>query len=395
MRMVAWVLVLGPAVLFIYAYALYPALLALLARRHRPAPGLPTEWPTISISLPAYNEQSQIRGALEALLMTDYPPDRRQILVISDGSTDGTDEIVAEYAGRGVELLRVVERGGKGAAERAGAARLRGEIVVNTDASIRIHAHALKPLVAALADPSVGVASGRDISVGAGSTHANRGETRYVGYEMWIRRLETRLSGIVGASGCFYAIRAPLHRVPLAAHLSRDFASALIAREHGYRAVSVDEATCLVPRTGSLRSEYRRKVRTIARGMETLWAKRHLLNPLREGVFAWMLWSHKVSRWLVPWAAAVAAVGLAVLALHSPVEGLLLGAGLLVVAIGALGWALAERRRLPRLLSIPAFLVAGNVAAMHALLKALRSKDESIWEPTRREVLDPVGPTRR
>src|SRR5690606_16822661 len=99
-------------------------------------------------------------------------------------------------------------------------------------------------------------------------------------YEMWVRRLETRISGIVGASGCFYAIRAHLHRVHLKDSLSRDFAAALIAREHGYRSVSVDDAVCYVPRAPSLHREYRRKVRTITRGMETLHNRGHLLNPL-------------------------------------------------------------------------------------------------------------------
>src|SRR5690606_9975516 len=144
-----------------------------------------------------------------------------------------------------------------------------------------IRPDALKRLVEQFTDPTVGLASGRDISVSRLDDDTNLGESGYVGYEMGIRRLETRLSGIVGASGCFYAIRAHLHRVPLPTALSRDFASAMITREHGYRAVSVDDATCLVPRSGSLGREYRRKVRTMTRGMRTLWFKRHLMNPMR------------------------------------------------------------------------------------------------------------------
>src|SRR5437879_13251472 len=130
---------------------------------------------------------------------------------------------------------------------------------------------------------------------------------------MGVRDLETGLrggggggGGIVGASGCLYAIRAGLHREFVPENLSRDFAAALIARRHGLRAVSVPEAVCFVPRGASLRQEYRRKVRTMARGLRTLWALRALLNPLRYGLFAWMLWSHKLCRWLVPWAALVA-----------------------------------------------------------------------------------------
>ena len=146
--------------------------------------------------------------------------------------------------------------------------------VVNTDASIRITPSAIKPLISALRDPSVGLASGRDISVSSDQDPGNVGESGYVGYEMWIRELETRVSSIVGASGCFYAIRSFLHRIPLHGALSRDFAAALHTRENGLRAVSVSEATCFVPRDWVTSKEYRRKVRTITRGMGTLSNKR-------------------------------------------------------------------------------------------------------------------------
>ena len=384
----AYLLVAFPVVLGLYAYFGYPAMLWLLQRlRHEPEVTEPAEWPLISITVPAYNEEQQIRGTIESLLRTDYPAARRQILVVSDASSDRTDEIVREYVDRGVQLLRVEERRGKGAAENAAAAHLTGEIVVNTDASIRIAPHGLKPLIARFTDPTVGLASGRDVSVANVDGDANQGESGYVGYEMWIRQLETRISGIVGASGCYYAIRTHLHRQPLPEHVSRDFAAAIVAREHGYRAVSVDEATCLVPRTGSLKREYRRKVRTMTRGMETLWFKRALLNPFRFGIFSWMLLSHKVCRWLLPWALPLALVGLALLAPGSTVALGLLVFGGVVLASGALGWALSDRVSLPRFLSVPAFALASNVAAIHAGTRALQGKANALWEPTRREVI--------
>ena len=235
---------------------------------------------------------------IDSLLELDYPPDRRHILIISDASTDRTDDIVRSFAHRGVELLRLTVRGGKTAAENAAAARLQGEVVVNTDATIRIVPGALRHLVAAFQDPTVGVASGRDVSVGDLRSAGNQGESGYVGYEMWVRSLETTVGGIVGASGCFFATRRVLYEAAFPEALSRDFASCLIAREQGYRAVSVDAAIALVPRACSLRVEYRRKVRTMARGLSTLAFKRHLLNPARYGAFSVMLISHKLCRWL-------------------------------------------------------------------------------------------------
>ena len=384
-----WIVGLSAALL-LYSYAGYPALLWLIGRFRRP-PDPPEieeeEWPLVSIAIAAYNEEAQIRELIKSLLAIDYPRDRLQILITSDGSTDATEEIIEEYEGGGIELLKMPERGGKTRAENAASELLRGEIVVNTDASTRILPDALKPLISAMTDPAVGVASGRDVSVGSLSEEANRGEAGYVGYEMAVRDLETRVSGIIGASGCFYAIRKDLHRVPVPGSLSRDFASALKAEEHGFRAVSVPAALCLVPRGQSLRKEYRRKVRTIARGMRTLWYKRNLLNPFRHPVFAWMLLSHKVARWALPWAALAALVALAVLAPTALWARALLGVGLVGVALGAFGWLLAERPRLPKALSAPAFLLAGNVAAAHALLRVIAGGHDALWEPTRREVV--------
>jgi cellulose synthase/poly-beta-1,6-N-acetylglucosamine synthase-like glycosyltransferase len=375
-----------PVVLFAYAYLIYPLLLRILAAR-RPAaapPEDPAEWPSISISLPAYNEERSIGPTLEALLALDYPADRRQILVISDASTDRTDDIVQGFAARGVELLRLSVRSGKTAAENAAASRLRGEIVINTDATIRIPPHALKPLVRVFQDPTIGVASGRDVSVGRVEQEANRGESGYVGYEMWLRSLETRVGSIVGASGCFYAIRRSLVNSTFPAALSRDFASPLRAREFGYRTVSVDEAVCFVPRTTSLRAEFRRKIRTMARGLETLWYTRSLMNPRRYGAFAWMLVSHKLCRWLVHLALPLALIGLALLAPESVVAQVLLIVALLIAVAGTFALAASETRRLPLPLAIAGFFVAVNVAALAAWWKAAKGERNPIWEPTRR-----------
>ena len=384
-----WVVGLSLALL-LYTYAGYPLLLWVAGRIRRPHPTAEQEaidWPLVSISISAYNEEAQIRELIKSLLALDYPRERLQVLIISDGSTDRTDAIVAEYADEGIELHRMTVRGGKTKAENAASELLRGEIVVNTDASTRILPGSLKPLVAAMRDPTVGCASGRDVSVGTEGADANRGESGYVGYEMTVRDLETRVSGIIGASGCFYAIRARLHSLPLPGTLSRDFASALHAREHGYRAVSVSEALCLVPRGQSLRKEYRRKVRTIARGMRTLWYKRRLMNPLREGVFAWMLVSHKVCRWMLPWAALAALLALLALAPAYLWARIAVGLALVVMALGAVGWLLSDRAGVPKLFAAPAFLIAGNLAAAHALLRVLAGGEDALWEPTRREVV--------
>jgi len=387
------VAVIGSLGLGLYAYVGYPAILKLLSLFGRslppgPAPPVsvnrPTAWPFVSITIPVHNEAAVIAGTLERILELEYPVGRRQILVVSDASTDGTDEIVARFAARDVELLRMPQRCGKTAAENAARSHLRGEIIVNTDASIGIHPRAVMRLVAAFADPSVGVASGRDVSVAHVDESRNPGERAYVGYEMWVRALETRVCGIVGASGCLYAIRRDLHMQFMPESLSRDFGAALVARGHGYRAVSVPEATCYVPRSATLSREYRRKVRTMARGLRTLWYKRALLDPVRYGLFAWMLCSHKLCRWLVPWLALPTVGALVWLAPRHWWAGAALALGGIAVLAAGLGWAWPEAKPLPRVIALPAYAVSGNAAALQAWVTALLGWGTAVWEPTRR-----------
>ncbi|OLC72606.1 MAG: hypothetical protein AUH78_15790 [Gemmatimonadetes bacterium 13_1_40CM_4_69_8] len=380
------VLLAGSLACCLYAYVGYPTILKVLSlfRRSSTPPDQLTTWPLISITIPVHNEAENIAGALEWVLAVDYPAERRQILVVSDASTDGTDAIVAGFAACGVQLQRLGERRGKTAAENAASPYLTGDIIINTDASVRVHPRAVKLLVAAFDDLAVGVASARDVSVASLDDRTNPGEQSYVSYEMRVRDLETTVQGIVGASGCLYAIRADLHRCYVPEALSRDFAAALTAREHGRRAVSVHEAVCFVPRSASLRQEYRRKVRTITRGLATLAYKRALLNPLRYGVFAWMLFSHKLCRWLVPWAMLLLLAVLGALAVTSGWARTALAAFGALGALGGIGWLWPEGDPMPRLLALPAFVVSGNVAVLHAWLRLLGGRLAPVWEPTRR-----------
>ncbi|MGH7624270.1 MAG: glycosyltransferase [Gemmatimonadaceae bacterium] len=382
----AVVLLAIPIAIFAYAYLVYPVLLWLLSRlRAVPrADGDPAEWPCITIAVPAYNEERRIRATIESLLAVDYPADRRQILIVSDASGDGTDAIVNEFAAHGVELFRVPQRGGKTSAENLSAPAIRGEIVVNTDASIRMLPHSVKALVRRFADPTVGVASGRDLSVGDEEREGNRGESGYVGYEMWVRSLETRIGSIVGASGCCYAVRREIQCVSLPGDLARDFASALIARERGLRAVSVAEATCMVPRTTSLRAEMRRKARTMAQGLETLRHFGALMNPVRNGAFALMLISHKLSRWLVYLTLPLALIGLLLATARTSWAWLAIALAALGIVTGyaALRWPPA--RRMPMPIAVAGFALVSNLAGVQAWLKVLRRERIPVWEPTRR-----------
>ena len=381
----AVVIAVAPVVMAIYAYAAYPAIVWLIVRI-RPRAGLPPrsrDWPAVTITVPVYNAVATIGNTLERLLSVDYPSDRLQFVVMSDASNDGTDDLVRTFAKRGVELVRAPVRRGKTAAENAAVGVARGDIIVNVDATVVIPRGSLKQLICAFDDPTVGVASGRDVSVGRGDSQDAGPESGYTGYEMRLRALETRAGSIVGASGCFYGIRRSIRGSPLPAGLSWDFASTLVAREQGYRSVSVPGAVCLVPRTVEIKSELRRKARTMARGLGTLFHFRALMNPFKYGGFALMLISHKLFRWL-PYLMVPAALGaLGVLATRSALAAGLLAITTFSVLIGAASITYASSIRFKPLV-FAGFVVAVISAGFLAWVDVLRGARMATWDPTPR-----------
>jgi cellulose synthase/poly-beta-1,6-N-acetylglucosamine synthase-like glycosyltransferase len=326
---------------------------------------------------------------LERLLGVDYPTDRLQIVVMSDASNDGTDDVVRTFAARGVELIRAQVRRGKTAAENAAVGVARGEIIVNVDATVVVPPGSLKQLISAFDDPGVGVASGRDVSVGRDDRHDAGPESRYTGYEMRLRDLETRAGSIVGASGCFYGIRRSIRGSPLPAGLSWDFASTLIARKQGYRSVSVPAAVCLVPRTEEIRSELRRKARTMARGLSTLFHFRALMNPFRYGGFALMLISHKLFRWLPYLMLPAAVVALGLLATKSALAAVLLAITTFGLLLGAASIIYGSSIRFKPLV-FAGFVVAVLSAGFMAWVDALRGARMATWDPTPRPSVTPT-----
>lgn len=384
MNTILLAVVVAPLAIGAYAYAIYPALLWVLTRRRiaRAAAGDDFRWPSVTVTVPVYNSAAGIEHTLTRLLDLDYPRDRLQILVLSDASTDGTDDVVRRFETQGVELWRAPERRGKTAAENAAVALARGELIVNVDATITVPRESLKRLVSAFSDPTVGVASGRDVSVAAGELSAG-GEAKYTGYEMWLRDLETRAGSIVGASGCFFAIRKEVHARPLPPELSWDFASSLVARTLGFRSVSVSDAICVVPRTAEVRTELRRKSRTMARGLSTLFHFRSLMNPVRYGSFALMLISHKLLRWLPYLLIPFALLALVALAVRSPLAAEVTA----FASIGVLGGIAGMRsRRAARWkpLMLAGFVVAALSAGFLAWFDALRGVQMVTWNPTPR-----------
>ena len=362
-----------------YAYFGYPLLLAAWSRiRPCPVETEGTELPPVTVILPVHNEEGQLPGRLDNLLALDYPVDRMEILVVSDGSSDGTVAIATRYEGADprVRLVELQERAGKGNALNEGVRAAGNEVVIFTDAGILLERESLRALIAPFADPTVGCVSGEDTIAGSG------GEALYGRYELLLRRLEGQVRSIVGASGSIYAQRRELCP-EFREGMAPDFLSVLHTVEQGYRAISVEDARGEMRAVSGHGREFSRKVRTLIRGMTVLGAYSHLLNPLRYGTFSWILFSHKMMRWLVPFFLVMMLVGNAAL-LDSPFYRLLaIPHGLFyLLGVGALMGLPLLRSLLPA--RIAAYFVNVNASIAVAGWQFLRGQRMEIWAPTRR-----------
>lgn len=390
MTWIALLLVLAPALVIVQAHLFYPLLVSLLAKRRASverASCADVELPALTVLIPCHNAGESLESTLDALIAADYPADRRHVLVVSDASTDRTDAIARAFEGDGVRLLRLEERRGKTGAENAALAELRGDIVVCLDAGTIVHSTAIRLLARALQEPDVAVASACDARPDHGSEPS--GEDVYVAFEMWLRAAESRSASIVGASGCLFALRRNLFRV-LPEHVSRDFASALEARERGLRALSVQEALCYVRPAASPSEEYRRKTRTMTHGLSTIWEYRRMLNVRRTGAFAVMLFHHKLCRWLALALTPSAVLGLGILALEYPVAQLALALSAIVGLMGVAGLLWPTRPRAPYLLTLLGYGMIVCFAGLSAWIRFLRRRDCTTWQPTTRRSWQPV-----
>ncbi len=368
----------------VYVYAGYPLLLALaVSRRPRSsvADALPGASPRVTLLISAFNEADCIAGKLDNTLALDYPRDFLEIIVISDASDDGTDEIVRGFASHGIRLLRMPERGGKTLGLNAGVAAARGEIIVFSDANALYRRDAIKRLTAPFAAAEVGAVIGESTYVEPDS-ESGRSESLYWRYETWIKALESRGGSVVGGDGAIYAVRRNLYEPMWAGALS-DFVNPLQVVRAGYRCVYEPLALSYEEAAADYRREYRRKVRIVNRAWRALWAMREMLNPFRYGTFAVKLWSHKVFRWWVPAAPLVVLPANLWLLDRHPIYWVTLALQLAFYALALGGYLVRSWDRQPVFLRIPFYFCLVNVAAGVGLLQAMGGKSYTTWTTSR------------
>jgi len=370
-----------PLVIFAVATAVlvyvlfgYPLLLGWLAKvQARPIQKKPQE-PSISVIVAVYNGEQYLDAKLQSILALEYPRDRMEVLIASDGSTDRTAAIAASYAAQGVRLLQL-PRGGKPAALNAAIPQSRGEILVLTDVRQALAPDSVRLLVACFADPTVGVVSG-ELRIRSGAHQDEDSIGLYWRFETWIRDRLSTIDSMFGATGPFYGIRRELAQPVPVDVLLDDMFLPLSAFFKGYRLVMEPRAKAF-DYPMSLDTEFRRKVRTLAGNYQLLKYYPQLLGPSNR---MWLHYvSYKLGRLLLPW--ALMAILVTSFFLPEPVRGPLLAAQVLFYGAALLDRFVPEGSSVKRLTSPVRTFVTIMIAAV-AGLSVFFVQPQRLWKVT-------------
>ncbi len=373
----------GAFVTLFYIYLGYPLLLLLVRAIKGTTPIQQQDFePSVTLIISAYNEAATIRAKIKNSLALLYPRDQLEIFVVSDASSDETDQIVSEYASAGITLLRMAQRGGKTLGLNHAVSNAKGDIIIFSDANAFYHEKVVQKLVRNFADQTIGYATGASRYVETKTSFVGWCEDLYWNYDLKIKAIESSLGSMIGADGALYAIRKELYS-PLRSTDINDFVNPLQIIEKGFRGIFEPEAICHEETVNQFGEEYRRKVRIVSRSLRGLMRVSRLLNPLRFGFYAIQLISHKLLRWLTPFFILSLALSNILLWSQAPLYkaiGLLQGFFYLLTLIG---FILAKVGIRSRVFYLPYYFCLMNIASLHGMWKSLRGSAPTTWEPER------------
>jgi poly-beta-1,6-N-acetyl-D-glucosamine synthase len=359
----------------LYVVAGYPLILSVMARYSRASIDKRANFKSISAIIAVRNGAPWIRRKLESILSADYPLELIDILVVSDGSEDETDDIVRQFESRRVRLLRVPQ-GGKPAALTAAFPLVANELLLLTDVRQEIEPQSIARMVACFADPKVGVVSG-ELLIRNGVTSAETNVGLYWRYESWIRNQLSAVDSMLGATGPFYMIRREL-AVPVPQDtLLDDVYLPLTVFFRGYRLV-VEPTARAIDYPTTLETEFRRKVRTLAGNYQMMKLLPELLGPRNRLWFHFM--SYKFGRLLLPFALIV--TFLSSFWLPNPLRIAAVAAQIGFYGIAFTDQWIPESAAVKRVTSPARTFVVMMIAALFAL-KILFVQPRSLWTPTR------------
>lgn len=373
-----WFLIL----LIFYVYFGYPSLLFVFSKLF-PAPIIDKSeiTPSVSIIIAAYNEENLIALKIENSLRLDYPKEKLEIIVASDGSTDGTNDIVRSFNTRGVHLVPLNSNMGKSVAQNMAVEKATGEILLFTDADTFLHSDALRRMNRNFADDTVGCVVGTISYPNEGETTVSRGEGTYWRYELFIRHTESEVGNFAMGSGIM-AIRRDLF-MPLNPDLGDDFVLPMLTALNGNRVIYESEANCdTILQHSNAHQMLRSRIRVITKDLRGLFYCNSILNPLQYPLYSLGLISHKFLRWLIPYFLIGAFIFNSFL-LDNLLYGLIFIIQIIFYSSAFLGFTWQNMGTPPKIFSLPFFFCLVNFGALVAVASFLVGKRTGRWQPVR------------
>jgi cellulose synthase/poly-beta-1,6-N-acetylglucosamine synthase-like glycosyltransferase len=367
--------------LILYTYFGYPALLFLVSLFNKRPVRKGDITPSVSIIIAVYNEEKIIKEKIENALSLNYPQERLEIIVVSDCSTDSTEQIVNQFETKGIWFFPLKQRKGKGYAQKEGVDQSKGEILIFTDAAAFLEKNAIGNIIRNFADSKVGCVTSEDRVLPDEKKKSEEGS--YVKYEMILRRLESKVCSVVGLSGSFFAVRRRLCE-GWSSRYTSDFLLAIRSVVAGYRAVHDASSTAYYKTIPSFKHEFRRKVRTVATGLAVLIHNLHILNPLRFGFFSLEVVSHKLFRWLVPFFLLFLLLANIYALSESEFYLFFLIVQIVFYSVAGAVYLFPSLNKI-RVFRVPSFFCLANLSVLVAWFEIMVGKTHFVWEPSQRE----------
>lgn len=374
-----------------YTYIGYGIILWLMVKIKtlfaRPEKHESTELPDVTLFIAAYNEESVIEEKMKNCRALNYPGDKLNIVWVTDGSNDNTNEMLAGY--NDVTVLFEPQRGGKTAAINRGMQYIHTPVVIFTDANTMINSEAVREIVKCFENPAVGCVAGeKRIAVLEKDGAAAGGEGLYWKYESALKSLDSKLKTAVGAAGELFAIRRDLFTVMDNDTLLDDFILSMRIAAQGYKIEYCDRAYAVESGSADMKEEEKRKVRIAAGGLQSVWRLRALLNIFRYGMMSFQYISHRVLRWSVTPLLLFLLLPLNIIIVamypHQSLYTVILILQILFYAAGLWGYYLSKKAINNKLLYIPYYFLFMNINVIKGFFYLLRKKGNGAWEKAKR-----------
>lgn len=370
-----------------YTYLIYGMVIIVLARlaKRRPPAPIDTYVPDVTLVIAAYNEEAFIEEKIENTRQLNYPAGKLDVMIVTDGSTDGTPAIVSRYPF--IKHYHQPERRGKIHAVNRVMKYVETPIVVFCDANTLLSKDAVKLMVRHYQDPEVGGVSGeKRIFTDASDNASGSGEGLYWKYESFLKRKDAQTYSLVGAAGELFSIRTSLFEAPPADSIIEDFYMSMKITQAGHRFAYEPDAIATETASVSVDEEWKRKVRICAGGFQAMARLLPLLNPFRFGMLSFQYVSHRVLRWtLAPLCLPLILLSNLVLAMQpGMVYKVFLGGQILFYTIAVAGHWLRDKKVSVKGFFVPYYFVVMNVAVFFGLARYLRGKQSVVWEKAER-----------